>query len=68
MPLICHLSLASHAVRCVSAHEHDDMTALQPTHSESGGQTLLLEQTVSANVNLLKILALMKLLNSSWLL
>lgn len=27
IPLICHLSLASHAVQCSSAHEQDDVTA-----------------------------------------
>lgn len=46
MPLICHLFLASHAVQCTSAHERDDVTALQPTHSGKGGQACLLKHAV----------------------
>lgn len=68
MPLICHLFLASHAVQCASAHEQDDVTALQPTHSGKGGQAHLLEQADYANVNSLKNLVQMRQLNISWLL
>lgn len=66
MPLICHLSLASHAVQCASAHEHEeDVTAVQPMHSGKGGQTCLLEQADYANVNSLKNLVLLRQLNIS---
>lgn len=45
-PLICHLSLSSHAVQCASAHEQHDLTATQPTHSGKGDQACCSDKAV----------------------
>lgn len=51
VPLICHLSLDSHAVQCASAHKQNRVTVLQLLHRGNGGHASFLEQTDYANLN-----------------